>query len=76
MAACPFQYKYTDEHTGKKSRHFATSLEGAIEGRTHGPPPEDEAVEGDDSGDDVDDGSCGGSGVGDADGHEDQASVG
>ena len=54
----PFQYLYMDEHTGKKSRHFATSLEGAIEGRMHGPPPdaegvEGEAVEGGDDGDDV-----------------------
>ena len=74
MAACPFQYKYTDEHTGKKSRHFATSLKGAIEGRTLGPPPEDDAVESEDDGDD--DVGDGGYGVGYVDGHADQATVG
>ena len=40
----PFQYMWTDAD-GKKSRHFATSLDAAIEGVKYG-PPEDESPEG------------------------------
>ena len=52
----PYQYIYVDR-SGKRSRHFATSLEAAIMGVECGPPPDDEAAAygGDDADDCVDD---------------------
>jgi hypothetical protein len=38
----PYQYSYVDE-AGKRSRHYASSLEAAVTGITCGPPADDEA---------------------------------
>jgi hypothetical protein len=40
----PFQYTFTDDE-GRVSRHYAQTLEGAVEGTKHGPLREDEATE-------------------------------
>ena len=40
-SVCKYPYQYVHKQGGKTSRHFATSLEGAIEGKENGPPQDE-----------------------------------
>ena len=39
---CKYPYQFVYKQGGNTSRHFATSLEGAIEGKENGPPQDED----------------------------------